>query len=70
MLCIGVPFFDLRSGTISCVILADFRFKRVWELVASLALKDGGETDIFMTAPSGLVVAHKNPSIALKLIFR
>jgi PAS domain S-box-containing protein len=66
ILTIGVPFFDLRSGAIRSVVLADFRFKLVWELVTSLALNDGGETDVFVTVPSGLVVAHKNPSIALR----
>jgi anti-anti-sigma regulatory factor/HAMP domain-containing protein len=66
LLTIGVPFFDLRSGAISSVMLVDFRFKLVWDLVAELASSDEGDTDVFMTIPSGLVVAHQNPSIALK----
>ncbi|RPI91448.1 MAG: HAMP domain-containing protein, partial [Chloroflexi bacterium] len=61
---IAVPVFDLRTGDLVAVVVADFRFKAIWNLIAGLKTRDG--ESIFVVDAVGHVIAHQNPSVVLK----
>lgn len=60
---IAVPLKDLRSGNLRYVLIAKFRFKPVWDLMAQADVIGGGI--VYMTDSNYFVVAHPNPSIVL-----
>ena len=64
LLRISVPVIDLRSGSLSKVLAATVRVKRMWTLLASLDLPEGME--IFVVNEDRKIVAHRSPSLALK----
>jgi len=61
---IAVPLFDLRSGQINGVLVADIRFKQIWDFLASLHLDEA--ESIYIVDDRGKVIAHREPSIALQ----
>jgi GAF domain-containing protein/HAMP domain-containing protein len=62
---IAAPLFDLRSGEFAGVLMAKFRFKAVWDLMASA--KAGGDGVIYVVSKSdSKVIAHHNPSVVLQ----
>jgi signal transduction histidine kinase len=66
LMTIAIPFLDLRSGKIGYILMADFRFRVIWDLVTDLQSKDQGTSVVFVTDASGLVLAHTNPTIVLR----
>lgn len=63
LMTIGIPIVDLRSGQPSQVLIADFRFKTIWDEIAALEMRDN-ET-VYIVDNKGRIVAHRNPSIVL-----
>jgi GAF domain-containing protein/HAMP domain-containing protein len=62
---IAVPLFDSRSGEFTGVLVADFRFKAVWDLMVSA--EAGGEGTVYVVSESdSKVIAHPNPSVVLR----
>jgi signal transduction histidine kinase len=61
---IVIPLFDLRTGTVDGVLMADFRFKTVWDLIADVQLSEG--ESIYVVDEQGRIVAHRNPSVVLQ----
>lgn len=60
---IGMPLFDLYTGAVSGVLVADFRFRTVWDLIESVEVTEG--ESIYVIDDRGRVIAHGNPSIVL-----
>lgn len=69
LLTIGVPITDLRTGEIGSILIAEFRFRLIWEIVEDLQREQratGGETfSAYLTDAEDIVVAHANPSVVL-----
>ena len=63
LLTISIPLVDLRTGGITSILVADFRYKMIEELLAESAFPNG--VDVFVVDPAGRVVAHRNPSKVL-----
>jgi putative methionine-R-sulfoxide reductase with GAF domain len=61
---ITIPIFDLRTGEISYTLIANFRFKTVWDLMAQADVAGSGI--VYMINEDNRVVAHKNPSVVLQ----
>jgi signal transduction histidine kinase len=61
---VGVPVTDLRSGIVEEVIVADLRFKPVWDLIAALDVETSNQ--VYVVDERGRVVAHRNPSVVLR----
>jgi len=61
---ISIPLFDQRSGEVVSVLVADLRFKKVWELLAAIELPNGGRA--YVVDRVGQVVAHRNPAVVLR----
>ena len=62
---IAVPLFDSRSGEFTGVLVADFRFKAVWDLMVSA--EAGSEGIVYVVSESdSKVIAHPNPSVVLR----
>ncbi len=61
---ISVPIYDLNSGKLKYIIIANFRFKTVWDLMAQADVVGNGL--VYLVDNSNRVVAHANPSIALQ----
>ena len=61
---ISVPIEDLRTGTVSAVLVANVSFKPVWELLASMPLGEGGNA--YVVDSKDRVIAHNNPSVVLR----
>ena len=64
LMLISVPLFDLRTGELQYVLVANFRFKPVWELFAQADLK--GKGTVYLTDLDNHVIAHPNPSVVLR----
>ena len=62
---IGIPLNDLRSGDFSGVLVADIRFKAVWDLMASAQVPGSGL--VYLVDTDNKVVAHRNPGTVLKV---
>ncbi len=60
---IAMPFFDLRTGTVDGVLVADFRFKTIWDLLERMETGEG--ESVYVVDSQGRVVAHRNPSVVL-----
>jgi len=61
---IGVPIINPQNGVATSVLIANVRFKPIWDLVAAVQL-DAGE-NVFITDAFGRIVAHLNPSVVLQ----
>jgi signal transduction histidine kinase/HAMP domain-containing protein len=64
LLTISVPLIDPRSGQVISVLVAELRFKRIWDLLAELEFPNEG--DAYVIDQAGQVVAHRNPAIVLR----
>lgn len=61
---ISVPITDIRTGTVTNVLVAKVRFKPVWDLLASMQL--GEESNAYIVDTQNRVIAHNNPSVVLR----
>jgi signal transduction histidine kinase len=66
LLTIAMPFYSQRSGALSFIIFANFRFHLIWDLIGRLETQNRGSLHIFLTDASGAVVAHANPTIVFQ----
>lgn len=64
LLKLALPVIHRRSGEVSYVLVAEIRFKKIWNLLAQLQLP--GSTEVYVTNLNGSVVAHKTPAVVLK----
>lgn len=62
LMLISVPLFDLRSGKLTNVLVANFRFKTVWDIMA----KEEGAGSVYLIDRSARVIAHANPTVVLQ----
>lgn len=60
LMLISVPFFDLRTGKLANVLVANFRFKTIWDLMAQ------EEGSVYLIDKAARVIAHANPSVVLQ----
>ncbi|MGE5478239.1 MAG: ATP-binding protein [Bacteroidales bacterium] len=65
LMAVSVPELNPRTGAVTGVLVARLRLKRMWEVVAR-SRSAHNELLIYITDPSGLVVAHPNPSVVLR----
>ena len=61
---ISLPITDIRTGTVTNVLVANVRFKPVWDLLADMPLGEG--SNAYIIDPQNRVIAHNNPSIVLR----
>jgi len=61
---IAIPIENIRTGVIENVLLAEVRFKPVWDLLASISLGEG--SNAYIVDANNKVVAHNNPSVVLR----
>ena len=66
LLTVAIPLADLRRGKVIGALIADLRFKIIWELLASLSELRHQNTNVYVTDQRGLVVAHANPAVVLR----
>ncbi|MFA5082570.1 MAG: ATP-binding protein [Hydrogenophilaceae bacterium] len=64
LMLLAVPVRDLRAGALAGVVVAEVRFKPIWNLIAGLDLAAG--EDVYLLDEDGRVIAHRNPSIVLR----
>jgi PAS domain S-box-containing protein len=64
LMTIAVPVTDQQTGEVFAVLVADFRFKSIWDLIAGLTPRTG--EDIYLIDANGQILAHHNPSIVLR----
>lgn len=60
---LSIPICDLVSGDIAYVLVAELRFKAIWDLIAETNTDE--HSTVYVTGSDGTVVAHRNPSIVL-----
>ena len=60
---ISVPFADLRTGELAYVLTGDLRFKKIWDLLATIEIP--GEGVVYIVDQTNQIVAHRNPSVVL-----
>jgi len=61
---IAIPVTNLRTGEMSYALIANFRFKTVWDLMAQADVVGSGI--VYMINDENQVIAHKNPSVVLQ----
>lgn len=64
LMTISIPLFDRRQGEVAAVLIANLRFKPVWDLLASMELPNDG--DAYVLNQDGQVIAHRSPDIVLR----
>ena len=64
LLNIAVPLIDRRTGAAAAVLVAAVRLRPIWDAVTYIATGAGIST--FVVGQNGRVVAHPDPSIALR----
>jgi len=62
---ISAPIINVRTGEVTDVLVAEIRFKPVWDLLASSVVR-GRESSTYIVDAQNRVVAHDNPSIVLR----
>lgn len=63
LMTISIPHFDLRTGNLLYVTVANLRFKKIWDLLVNIEIPGRGVVYIINKAKQ--VVAHRNPSFVL-----
>jgi nitrogen fixation/metabolism regulation signal transduction histidine kinase len=61
---ISIPLIDLRSGEFTGLLLARFRFKTVWDLMATKRV--GSESTVYLIDAQRRIIAHQDPSVVLR----
>jgi signal transduction histidine kinase len=61
LLKLAVPVVDLRTAKVSAVLMAEFRFKEVWDLLGEMQAP--GKSEVYVIDVDGRVIAHSNPSV-------
>lgn len=61
---ISIPLSNLRTGQFSGVLVSNFRFKPVWDIMAQANVIGTGI--VYMLDADNRVVAHPNPSVVLQ----
>lgn len=64
LITISIPLVDLRNGKLAYVLVANLRFKKIWDLLANIEIT--GEEIVYIVDQTKQVVAHRNPSIVLR----
>ncbi len=64
LMLLSIPAKDARSGEIDGVLVAEVRYKPVWQTIAELQLEPGEE--VYLLDQDGHVIAHRNPSVVLR----
>lgn len=64
LMTISVPLFDRRTGRLAAVLVADLRFKPIWNLLVDTELSPG--SDVYAVDQAGRVIAHRNPTVVLR----
>ncbi|MDD5296766.1 MAG: ATP-binding protein [Rhodocyclaceae bacterium] len=64
LMLLSIPVKNSRSGDLDGVLVAEVRFKPIWNTIASLMLEAG--EDVYLLDQDDRVIAHRNPSIVLK----
>ncbi len=65
LMAVSVPELDARSTAVSGILVARLRLKRMWEVVANSRNASPSRL-LYIADPTGLVVAHPNPSVVLR----
>ncbi len=60
----ALPMIDLRHGLVNQVLVADIRFRRVWNLIRDIEVSQG--SNVYVVGQRSQVIAHRNPSIMLQ----
>jgi GAF domain-containing protein/HAMP domain-containing protein len=61
---ISIPLVNLQTGELANVLIANFRFKEVWNIMAQADVIGSGI--VYMIDHDGQVLAHENPSVVLQ----
>ncbi len=64
LMTIAVPILDVQSGAVTGMLVADIRFRPIWNLLASISV--GKESNAYIVDAQSRVIAHNNPSIVLR----
>jgi signal transduction histidine kinase len=64
LITIALPVFEPFSDTVSYVLVADFRFRTVWDLIAQHEF--GAGEDLYVTDTAGKVIAHSDPAVVFR----
>ncbi len=63
-LLIAVPITNVRTNNVTDVLIAEVRFKPIWDLLANVTRGQGSST--YIVDAQTRVVAHNNPSVVLR----
>ncbi len=66
LITIGIPIENLRSGLVDGILVADLRLLGAQNLVSGDIINLQKGTDIYLVSPTNDVIAHNDPSIALR----
>jgi GAF domain-containing protein/HAMP domain-containing protein len=61
---VALPIFGLRSGEVDAVLVAELRFRTVWDLIGEIRLDEG--ENVYIVDAQSQVVAHLNPAVVLQ----
>lgn len=66
LIALALPYYNLQTGQIRNVLIAELRFRSIWDKVGEIgqSLEDE-QIQVYIVNDAGNVVAHANPSVVL-----
>ncbi len=64
LITISLPVNDLVSSELRYVVVADFRFRTIWDFIAGLEFRD--EETVYVIDTIGKIVAHSDPAVVFE----
>jgi PAS domain S-box-containing protein len=62
---ISLPLYDPYTGKIVSVLVADIRFKVIWDILLEIKLSGISQEGIYILDEKGQVIAHGNPTVVI-----
>ena len=64
LITIAIPVFEPFSDELNAVLVADFRFRTIWDLIAGMEF--GDKEDLYVVDTQGAVLAHSDPAVVFQ----
>ena len=66
LITISIPLYDRYTGEVVSVLMADMRFKVIWDLLGETKFPGVSGDGIYILDQNGQVIAHQNPTIVIR----
>lgn len=65
LITLSLPLYDRYTGQIVSILVADIRFKAIWDVLSEVNLSGASQGTAYILDAQGRVIAHQNPAIVI-----